>query len=171
MSLLDGIDVLEDRLGQHVEELSRELIYEFAKDHCRYNVFRRGDDGTFWVCNNEYFTDYSYSSFVPNAVECSQVEIFDGDELRIYPIDVNYPILIEDWNEPTLPRYIRFFFPPSEGFATEYDHRSGEFNVYSRKILNGSIVLLNCHPDLLRGDNELVRMGINIIRLDHVTNG
>ena len=166
MSLLDGIDVLEDRLEQHVEELSRKLVYEFAKNHCRYNAFRSYDDGTFWVYNNVYDYDYIEPHYRPSTMhECTQVELYDD---YIYPIDVNYPILIEDYDKPELPSYIKFAFPVQDGYECRYDRMSDSFATYHSPIYKGSIVMLNCHSDLLKG-SDLEQLGINIIRLNDVT--
>ena len=166
MSLLDGIDVLEDRLEQHVEELSHELVYEFAKNHCRYNVFRRYDDGTFWIHNNVYNCTEPY--YRPSTMhECTQVGIYDD---YIYPVDTNYPILIEDYDKPKLPSYIKFAFPTQDGYECRYDRMDDRFATYHRVIHRGSIVLLNCHPDLLKG-SDLEQLGVNIIRVNNVTIG
>lgn len=132
MSLLDGIEVLEDRLEQHVEELSRELIYEFVENHCRYRAFGSCYDGTFKLYNNIYICNEPY--YHPSIVyECTQVEIFED---YICPVDASYPILIENYDKPELPSWVKFMFPAQNGYECRYGN--GDFAFYHSPLPNPS---------------------------------
>lgn len=161
MSLLDGVDVLEERLDDYVKEMSEALLFEFASKHCRYIINRRDNETTFFAFNNVYTRDgFSYMN---NGVECSQVAILRDYTPRLYAVDPDYPILIENWGEPTLPAYVQFLFMPCIGERVFRD----ECPYYERTSHKGGIVLRNCHPDLLK-NSELIPYGVSIIRLDDV---
>ena len=161
MSLLDGVDVLEERLDDYVKEMSEALLLEFASRHCRYIINRRDNRSTFFAFNNVYTRDGS--SHMTNGVECSQVAIFRDYTPRLYAVDPDYPILIENWGEPTLPAYVQFLFMPCISERVFRD----ECPYYERTSHKGGIVLRNCHPDLLK-NSELIPYGVSIIRLDDV---
>ena len=161
MSLLDGIDVLEERLDDYVKEMSEALLFEFASKHCRYIINRRDNETTFFAFNNVYTRNGS--SYMNNCVECSQVAILRDYTPRLYAVDPDYPILIENWGEPTLPAYVQFLFMPC---VSEESFRDERF-YYSSVSYRGGIVLRNCHPDLLK-NSELIPYGVSVIRLDDV---
>lgn len=161
MSLLDGIDKLEERLDDYVKEMSETLLFEFASKHCRYIINRRDNETTFFTFNNVYTRNGS--SYMTNGVECSQVAILRDYTPRLYAVDPDYPILIENWSEPVLPAYVQFLFMPC---ISEQVFR-GEYPCYERPSYKGGIVLRNCHPDLLK-NSGLIPYGVNIIRLNDV---
>ena len=161
MSLLDGIDVLEEQLDEYVKEMSEALLFEFASKHCRYIINRRDNETTFFAFNNVYTRDGS--SYMNNGVECSQVAILRDYTPRLYAVDPDYPILIENWGEPTLPAYVQFLFMPC---ISEQVFRD-ECPYYEHTSHKGGIVLRNCHPDLLK-NSELIPYGVSVIRLDDV---
>jgi hypothetical protein len=98
-----------------------------------------------------------------NGVECSQVAILRDYTPRLYAVDPDYPILIENWNEPTLPAYVQFLFMPCISERVFRD----EHAYYEPVSHRGGIVLRNCHPDLLK-NSELIPYGISVIRLNDV---
>ena len=161
MSLLDGIDELEEQLDDYVKEMSEALLFEFASRHCRYIINRRDDESTFFAFNNVYTPNGS--SYMTNGIECSQVAILRDYTPRLYAVNPDYPILIENWGEPTLPAYVQFLFMPC---ISEQVFRD-ECPYYEHTSHKGGIVLRNCHPDLLK-NSELIPYGVSIIRLDDV---
>lgn len=161
MSLLDGIDELEEQLDDYVKEMSEALLLEFASRHCRYLINRRDNESTFFAFNNVYTRNGS--SYMTNGIECSQVAILRDYTPRLYAVDPEYPILIENWREPVLPAYVQFLFMPCIGEQSFRD----ECAYYEQVSYKGGIVLRNCHPDLLK-NSELIPYGVSVIRLDDV---
>ena len=161
MSLLDGINELEEQLDDYVKEMSEALLLEFASRHCRDIINRRDNETTFFTFNNVY--TLNGSSYMTNCVECSQVAILRDYTPRLYAVDPDYPILIENWSEPVLPAYVQFLFMPC---ISEQVFR-GEYPCYERPSYKGGIVLRNCHPDLLK-NSGLIPYGVSIIRLNDV---
>ena len=161
MSLLDGINELEEQLDDYVKEMSANLLFEFASKHCRYIINRRDNESTFFAFNNVYTR--GGSSYMNNGIECSQVAILRDYTPRLYAVDPDYPILIENWEEPVLPAYVQFIFMPC---ISEQVFRD-EYPCYESPSYKGGIVLRNCHPDLLK-NSELIPYGVSVIRLNDV---
>lgn len=175
MSLLDTIEEHHEKFDEYIGELRIDLVRDFLYKYCRYgeahyNYYEDASNGwdpsRYILVTGENVDKRAFPKKC--RIQCSQAGLLRDCNPRIFAVDNNYPILIEGWDEPELPPYVEFAFP-RVSYAPEFSQANAANVVYSchKSIVEGSICLLNCHPDLLK-NSELVRLGINVIRLSYV---